>query len=134
MKDYSVYINAWHDRIAKKSIKLKKLRDKALKEADLLGQILINEFRVKEVYLFGSLVRDEERFTEESDIDIAVKGLPPALYFRALGRLQDASSFEVDLIPWESAYGEYREVIEKEGRLFSDGSFQGNTKDCPADF
>jgi predicted nucleotidyltransferase len=48
----------------------------ALKAANRISTILKEEFDATEVRLFGSLV-DKERFSENSDIDIAERGILP---------------------------------------------------------
>jgi predicted nucleotidyltransferase len=50
----------------------------------------------KEVYLFGSLVKGE--FREDSDIDLAVKGLNKGSFFEVLGKLIMRLNHPVDLI------------------------------------
>jgi len=71
---------------------------------------------VTKVYLFGSL-RDPNTFHEKSDIDLVVEGLPPHLYFKALAELwrQLPPGIELDLIPFEDADPELRELVLKEG-------------------
>src|SRR3989304_4311449 len=52
----------------------------------------------REVYLFGSIT-DPQKFTEHSDIDIAVKGIPVERQLDLEGRLEDIlSGFEYDII------------------------------------
>ncbi len=62
------------------------LRRDALRVAQRLKDILINEYGVKKVILFGSVLQ-QGRFNEQSVIDIGVEGLLKADYFKALGRL-----------------------------------------------
>jgi|GEM_PF-819007 predicted nucleotidyltransferase len=50
----------------------------------------------KEVYVFGSAAHgDIER---ANDIDIAISGLPPRLFFKVMGQIQMALSKQIDLI------------------------------------
>ncbi len=51
----------------------------------------------KRVYLFGSLINHDD-FWELSDIDLLVEGLSPEKYFLAASKIQDLSSFKIDLI------------------------------------
>ena len=69
----------------------------------------------KEIFLFGSLVSGT--FTEDSDIDIAIKGCAPENYFPLLGRLLTSLSRPVDLVNLdrEDAFSKY---LEREGELY----------------
>lgn len=49
-----------------------------------------------EVYLFGSAARGQVR--EDSDIDLAVSGLPPELFYRAGAIAEDLLGRPLDLI------------------------------------
>jgi predicted nucleotidyltransferase len=50
----------------------------------------------REVYLFGSAAKGALR--ENSDVDLAVSGLPPGLFFHAMGAAHDALDRPLDLI------------------------------------
>ncbi len=50
----------------------------------------------REVYLFGSAARGQLR--EDSDVDLAVSGLPPELFYRAGGQAEDVLGRPLDLI------------------------------------
>ncbi|MGE0882517.1 MAG: nucleotidyltransferase family protein [Blastocatellales bacterium] len=50
----------------------------------------------REVYLFGSAASGQMR--EDSDIDLAVSGLPPELFYRAGAAAEDALGRPLDLI------------------------------------
>jgi predicted nucleotidyltransferase len=53
---------------------------------------------VTRVMVFGSLVYNQW-FSTRSDIDLAVWGLPDAVYFEAVAHLQDlAAEFTIDLV------------------------------------
>lgn len=67
------------------------------------------------VAVFGSLARG--RFTPGvSDIDLAVEGLPEALYLSLWGDLLDAPGPTIDLVRIESAPASLRQAITREGR------------------
>jgi predicted nucleotidyltransferase len=44
----------------------------------------LKSFGATDVYLFGSMAKGVD--TEHSDIDLAVSGLPPKVFFKAMGR------------------------------------------------
>lgn len=68
----------------------------------------------REVYLFGSAA--EGRLHKASDLDLAVSGLPPEMFFRALARAANLLRRPVDLIDLdeESAFARY---LKREGEL-----------------
>jgi predicted nucleotidyltransferase len=57
---------------------------------------VLREEGAAEVYVFGSAAAGTAR--EGSDIDIAIRGLPPRRFFRALARAADAAGREIDLV------------------------------------
>jgi predicted nucleotidyltransferase len=56
----------------------------------------LRESGAREVYLFGSAATG--RVTPVSDIDLAVSGLPPAQFFRAMSKAAAAMGRPIDLI------------------------------------
>jgi len=68
----------------------------------------------REVYLFGSASTGTMR--EGSDIDLAVSGLPPENYFRALALAGDVLKRPIDLVDLdeENAFTRY---LKQEGEL-----------------
>jgi predicted nucleotidyltransferase len=56
---------------------------------------LLSQYNPEEIYLFGSIV--EGSWTTSSDIDIAIKGIAPRDFFRAISDLMGAIDFPVDL-------------------------------------
>jgi len=71
-----------------------------------------------EVFLFGSLAAG--KFTDQSDIDLAVRGCPPGNFFRLLGQLTMTLDYPVDLVSLDkgSAFAKY---LEKEKELYRIG-------------
>ena len=100
MGTLAAYKKSW-DRIeTAQKVKREKLRKEAMEIGKRLKDILVKEFSVKKVVLFGSVL-ETGRFKEDSDIDIGVEGLPKRLYFRAYARLMMKSPFAV-IIPLQS--------------------------------
>lgn len=58
--------------------------------------VLLRGMGADEVFLFGSAARHELR--PGSDVDIAVRGLPPARFFAAASKVTDALGRPVDLV------------------------------------
>jgi len=112
MMDYAPYIQAWRERIRQRKAREQLLAEEAKQRAAECARALVEEFGAKRVFLLGSLA--EGYFHEGSDIDLAVEGLEPGCYFRALSKLHRISKgFSVDLIPFEEYY--YREEILQQG-------------------
>jgi len=85
------------------------------------AKLLKHEYGAEKVYLIGSLA-DEERYTEYSDIDLAVVGLSPSLYFKALAVLMRRyfSLTKIDLIPFEDCSKEFQKKIIDYGEVLID--------------
>lgn len=80
---------------------------------DLLVAILKN-LGAKSVYLFGSAAKGTMR--DDSDVDLAVSGLPPEYFFKALSAASNAVDRSVHLIDLDEATPFTRYLIE-EGEL-----------------
>lgn len=113
--NYDSYIKIWKKRCITKKKENLELKDKAYQEARDLANILYTRYFATRVYLFGSL--PEERFSERSDIDLAVEGLAGATFFQAVGELLLKSSFSVNLIPLEDCSENLRQKIINSGEL-----------------
>jgi uncharacterized protein len=99
-------------REQRRRVELSLRRDHLRKSAVELARLLIERGATK-VVLFGSLVSGDTH--EASDIDLAVEGLPPDVYFDTLGALLMASPCGVDLVRLEEAPESLRRVIEATG-------------------
>jgi predicted nucleotidyltransferase len=58
---------------------------------------------------------DPERFSQRSDIDLVVFGLPANAYFSTLGQIMMMTKFKVNLIPYESATALLKQRVAEEG-------------------
>ena len=67
-----------------------------------------------EVYVFGSAA--EDNLSAESDIDLAVSGLPPSVFFRAMGRASDALGLPVDLVDLDED-NRFVSYLKEKGKL-----------------
>lgn len=68
-----------------------------------------------EIYIFGSLA--EGNFSNDSDIDIAVKGLPDHLFFKISGKLMHLLEKPFDLIQLDDEQSDFSRHIQKNGNL-----------------
>ena len=71
----------------------------------------------RRIYQWGSLL-DRKRFSEISDVDIAVEGLNgPDEFFRVLGIAMDGTALPVDVIELDKVPAEIAERIRSRGAL-----------------
>jgi predicted nucleotidyltransferase len=96
-------------------------QDEARRLADRCAALLRERFGVRRVVLFGSAAGDAP-WHSRSDLDLAVEGLRPEDYIRALNACHELlpSSIALDLIPLESAWPELRARIEGEVEMPQD--------------
>ena len=57
---------------------------------------VLKKYGAREIYLFGSGARGKTG--HHSDLDLAVSGIPPRHFFRAMGHASQAAGMAVDLI------------------------------------
>ena len=90
--------------------RLKELIDKAA--------AILRSYGATEVYLFGS-GRSEAFDWEHSDIDLAVRGIAPNDFYRAVGETMCSLGREVDVIDLDAgtAFGKYLTEHEELARV-----------------
>jgi len=91
---------------------------KAYESLPKLVRILSDDYDAVRVILFGSLAREEFRIN--SDIDLAVSGMPAENYFKALGHLLLESPCSCDLVTIEDASDLLKQRIEEDGVILYD--------------
>jgi len=89
-------------------------KERAGAEAKRIARFLREKHGCTRVVGIGSTF-NEKRFTERSDIDLVVYGLPKGKYFSISAEVRNLTSFEVDLIPAENARPFTLQVVEEEG-------------------
>lgn len=90
--------------------------DQAWVVAKQAANWLKQQFGLKQVWIFGSLVH-QQWFSPTSDIDLAVEELESDAYLTSVARLQDlAPEFKIDLIRLDRCPPDFREAIVKEGQ------------------
>ncbi len=75
---------------------------------------ILKEEGATEVYLFGSAAAGEMR--PGSDIDLAVRGIPPERYYRAGGKVMLAIPRPVDIIDLDSPTP-FTDYLIRKGKL-----------------
>jgi uncharacterized protein len=102
------YILTAQQREQRRREVLEQWRQQGLAGANLAAAKL-KQLGATKVVLFGSLLN--ESFHEQSDMDLAIWGLPENLYFKAVAQLQGTAGFEVDLVEAEDAMPHIAEAI-----------------------
>lgn len=110
---WAPYVAAWKRRLAAERAAGERRREEAWEVARRAARLLVDEFGVRRVVAFGSLVWG--RFRRDSDIDLAVEGLPPGRFFHADFRLASELSVPIDLKPLADCPPHLRRRIEEEG-------------------
>jgi uncharacterized protein len=97
-----------------KGVNLAGSQHAAIELATVLAGELKERFKAVRVVLFGSATRVD--FSQWSDIDLAVWGIAPSEYFRAVAYVSGVSSrFKVDLIDAEDCALPLLQHIEMHG-------------------
>lgn len=117
--DYYEYKNAWRKRFEKRRQKRLMLKQQAHEIAIEAALAIAKHFYVQKVYLFGSVLREDDYFYERSDIDLAVEGLAPVKYFPMLVMLDRKieSPFEINVVSLETCDEILKQKILSEGEL-----------------
>ena len=90
---------------------------KAKKDSEDIIEVIKNNFLVKRIYQWGSIL-NPERFDENSDIDIAIEGLDSVEdFFKLYGIALTKTSFPLDLVEIEKVDDLNRNSIIKNGKL-----------------
>lgn len=94
--------------------------EKRWQQAQIIAQkasaFLKQEYGEVEVILFASSTQ-RDRFHLYSDIDLAIKGLPPEHFFKVVAQLQDLSpEFKIDLVQLEYCQNSLHQLILEEGQ------------------
>ena len=111
MKTYLEKVKERRRKIAK--ILRRELRQETIR---LIHLLLSEDFKFKKIYLFGSLIKDKP-LSPWSDIDLAIEGLSPGMFYKAYACLLKNSRFSVDLKPFEELNTSIKERIIKEGEV-----------------
>ena len=90
------------------------LLQRAWQTAHCVAAMLYEDFGATRVAVFGSLA-ERDWFSPWSDIDIAVWGIPPDKYLKAVVEAKHISRwFKVDLVDFESCEGLFRERVQSQ--------------------
>ncbi len=88
--------------------------DDAIREAIERAAAVLKDMGAREVYVFGSAATGILR--EGSDVDLAVVGLPPGVFFEAIAKAADALGRDLDLISLDDD-NLFTRYLKKKGKL-----------------
>ena len=80
---------------------------------------ILKEHGAKEVYVFGSIANG--KFNENSDIDIAIKGISEEEFYKVASVLMFELENEIDLIDLDDKEDRFSQMILKTGGLLKVG-------------
>ena len=105
------------DREQRRRARIDERYAQATRDARAIVAEIAAQVNPRRIYQWGSLL-DRKRFSEISDLDIAVEGLTgPAEFFRILGIAMNGTALPVDVIELEKVPGHVAERIRKRGAL-----------------
>jgi predicted nucleotidyltransferase len=112
--DYRPYLLEWRRRGERERARDGEAAQRAWSVARRLAHLLVADHGATRVVLVGSLARGG--FKRGSDIDLAVAGLRPDIFFAVSAELErNAEGFAVDLVPLEAANPLFLEAVAREG-------------------
>ncbi|MFN9175267.1 MAG: nucleotidyltransferase family protein [Synechocystis sp.] len=109
------YLSYWREQQKQQDKQNQYLAQQARKNLETIIDYLTKTFPIKKIILFGSLVKN--KFTETSDIDLAVEGIPPALYFSALAQVNALGDRWIDLKPLEDLNPHFLQRVMETGEV-----------------
>ena len=115
MQNTDPYLDYLRNRQKQQQAHNQYLAQQARKNLETIIQYLIQAFPIKKIILFGSLVKN--KFTETSDIDLAVEGIPPAVYFQTLAQVNALSDRWIDLKPLEDLEPHFLQRVMQTGEV-----------------
>ena len=90
---------------------------RATRDARAIISEIVAQVNPRRIYQWGSLL-DRKRFSEISDLDIAVEGLRgPAEFFQVLGIAMNGTALPVDVVELEKVPADVADRIRKRGIL-----------------
>jgi predicted nucleotidyltransferase len=112
-----MHVMPFSDLLERREMQRKELEAEALAAVEECCRRFAREFPCGRIWVFGSLARG--CFHRQSDINIAVEGLPEELFFKAHAFLMRClpAGHEIDLTPFESLVPAVRQRVETEGKL-----------------
>jgi len=86
-------------------------------DAGVIVEFIIKTYNPSRIFQWGSLVHTQ-RFTERSDIDVAIEGLAhPLDLHRIIDYAESVTQFPVDIVPIEEIDPVYADSIRANGKI-----------------
>ena len=105
------------DREQRRRARIDERYARATRDARAIVSEIAIQVNPRRIYQWGSLL-DRKRFSEISDLDIAVEGLSgPAEFFQVLGIAMNATALPVDIVELEKVPEEVADRIRRRGAL-----------------
>ena len=73
---------------------------------------IIKDFGGTEAYLFGSRARGEYR--PDSDVDLAIKGVPSNRFYTLWSRITNAADYQIDLVDLDEECRFTKRLVQNE--------------------
>ena len=124
--DIEPYLQYWKARQIKEELNNKKLAKQSRELLPSVIKVLVDEFKANQIILFGSLVKGN--FNQNSDIDLAVAGIEPSQYFKALAQVNNISDRWIDLKPLESLEPHFLKRVLETGECLYESDISQQTK------
>ena len=110
------------DRERRRRARVDKRYAQATRDARTIISEIAAQVNPRRIYQWGSLL-NRKRFSEISDVDIAVEGLTgPAEFFEVLGIAMNATSLPVDVVELEKVPVDIADRIRTRGALVHERS------------
>ena len=88
--------------------------DETLRNSIERAAAVLKEMGAREVYVFGSAATGTMR--EGSDVDLAVTGLPPGIFFSAYSRAEGGLGRRMDLVDLDDE-NLFTQYLKRKGKL-----------------
>ncbi|SHI81841.1 nucleotidyltransferase family protein [Desulfofundulus thermosubterraneus] len=114
------YVDGWREARVRRKKQMDARARQALSAARSLAGLLAEDPAVVRVWLFGSLalyLKGQREYRADSDIDLAVEGLPAERFFPVLSLLNEKSPRPVDLVDISACSPSVRQSIIERGLL-----------------
>ena len=123
--DIEPYLKYWKTRQIKEESYNKQLAKQVREQLPSIIKLLVDEFKANKIILFGSLAKGG--FNDNSDIDLAVSGIEPSQYFKALAQVNSISDRWIDLKPLESLEPHFLKRVLETGECLYDSNISKST-------